>query len=106
MWLDATSMARSKKVLGGFDEEQRAVLVPAAMQVPELQAVVERAQPHGEIAGLWILRATIEELDLMYTLVEELTDAKRSRRRIEILDGPRMSLLQHGGPPQAVCHAV
>jgi hypothetical protein len=92
MCLDAASMARSKKILWGFDEEQRAVLVPAATQIPELRAVVERAQPHGEIPGLWVLRATIEELDLMYTLVEELTDATRSRRRIEVLDGLRMSL--------------
>lgn len=85
-------MARSKKVLWGFEEEQRALLVPAVMRTPELQAVVERTQPHGEIAGLWILRVTIEELNSTYTLVEELTNATRSRRRIEILDGLRMSL--------------
>lgn len=85
-------MARSRKVLWGFDDEQRAVLVPAASQVPELRSVVERVQPHGEIAGLWILRATIEELDLMYTLVEELTDETRSRRRRDVLDSLRASL--------------
>jgi hypothetical protein len=85
-------MAARKKVLWGFDEEQRAILVPATAQIPELRAVIDRAEPHGEIPGLWVLRATIEELDQMYMLVEHLTDATRSRRRIDVLDGLRMSL--------------
>ena len=39
-----------------------------------------------------LLQATVDELDEIYTLVEHLTDATRSRRRIELLDGMRMDL--------------
>lgn len=39
-----------------------------------------------------ILQATLDALDAIYTLVEQLTDATRSRRRIELLVGLRVDL--------------
>lgn len=83
---------RGKTVLWGFDDEERSVLMAATTHIPNLRAVISRAQPHTEIAGLLYLQATVAELDEMYSLVEELTDGTRSRRRIELLDGLRASL--------------
>lgn len=85
-------MARTAKRLWGFDEEQGAVLRAATMEIPALREIIERARPHGEIPGLQILHATVDELDDIYTLVEHLTDATRSRKRRELLDDLRASL--------------
>jgi hypothetical protein len=49
-------------------------------------------QPHAEIDGLLIVRATVDELADIYTLVERLEDDTRSRRPLELLDGLRASL--------------
>jgi len=68
------------------------VLMAATTHIPELREVVERGAPHDEVPGLLLLRATVEELDDIYTLVEELTDGTRSRRRRELLDSLRASL--------------
>jgi hypothetical protein len=57
-----------------------------------LRAVVARASPAADVEGLLVLQATLQELDEIYTLVEHLTDAARSRRRVELLDGMRMDL--------------
>jgi hypothetical protein len=83
---------RGKTVLWGFDAEERAALLESTTHIPELRAVIARGRPHRDIPGLLLVEATVEELDEMYTLVEELTDATRSRRRIEIYDGLRASL--------------
>ena len=85
-------MARKAKRVWGFDEEQGAVLRLATTDIPELRKVIERARPHGEIAGLHLLEATVEELDELYTLVEGLTDRTRSRKRHALLDDLRASL--------------
>jgi hypothetical protein len=76
----------------GFDDEERTLLMAATTQLPELREVVERARPHADFPGLLLLKATVEELDDIYTLVEELTDGTRSRRRRDLLDGLRASL--------------
>jgi len=83
---------RGKTVPWGFDHQERAVLWTATTHIPELRAIVARAETHGEIEGLLWLRATVAELNEIYTLVEELTDGTRSRRRIELLDGLRATL--------------
>jgi hypothetical protein len=84
---------RKKKLrVWGFDDKEREVLLTATTHIPALRAVVARASPAAEVAGLLILQATIDELDEVYTLVEHLTDATRSRHRIELLDGLRASL--------------
>lgn len=88
----ADGMARTAKRLWGFDEEQGAVLKSATMGIPALREVIEGARPHGEIPGLQVLQATVAELDDVYTLVEGLTDATRSRKRRELLDDLRASL--------------
>jgi hypothetical protein len=83
----------TKKVrVWGFDDESREVLLAGTTHIPSLRAVVARASPAAEIPGLLVLQATVDELDEIYTLVEQLTDATRSRRRIELLDGMRVDL--------------
>jgi len=83
---------RGKEVLWGFDEQERKLLRDATKELPNLRAVLARASPHVEIPGLLLVDATVPELDLMYTLVEDLTDLTRSRQRRELLDGLRASL--------------
>ena len=58
----------------------------------ELRSIISRARPHVEVPGLLLIDATVEELDEMYTLVEELTDVMPRGRRRELLDGLRASL--------------
>ena len=91
---DLSPYAPTKKKLRhwGFDDEGREVLLDATTHVPSLRAVIARASPAADVPGLLLLQATIDELDEIYTLVEELTDATRSRRRIELLDGMRADL--------------
>ncbi len=82
-----------KKVrVWGFDEESRKVLLAGTTHLPSLRAVVARASPAAEIPGLLVLQATVDELDEIYTLVEHLTDATRSRHRIDLLDDLRAGL--------------
>jgi hypothetical protein len=83
---------RGKEVNWGMDKEERQVLLDATVALPELRAVVARCKPHADVPGLLLVRATVAELDEMYTLVEDLTGGTRSRKRRELLDGLRMSL--------------
>ena len=73
--------------LWAFDDEQRGLLLDATTNIPELHAVLERARPHAEIPGLWLVQASMAELDEMYGLVEALMDGTHSRRRLDVLDG-------------------
>ena len=84
--------SQKKLRLWGFDDEGREVLLAGTTHTPSLRAIVARASPTAEVQGLLLLEATVDELDEIYTLVEHLTDATRSRRRIEMLDGMRMDL--------------
>lgn len=92
--LDLSSyLPRRKKLrLWGFDDKSREVLLGGTTHLPSLRAVIARASPAAEIKGLLVLQATVDELDAIYTLVEQLTDATRNRRRIELLDGLRADL--------------
>lgn len=83
---------RGKTVPWGMDDEEREVLWEATRWTPSLRAVIARASPHPEMPELLMLFATVSELDEVYTMVEELTDGTRSRRRRELLDGLRASL--------------
>jgi hypothetical protein len=83
---------RQKLRVWGFDDEEREVLVEATTHIPALRAVVSRGSPAVDLEQVLMMQATVDELDQVYTLVEELTATTRSRRRIEILDGLRMSL--------------
>ena len=83
---------RGKEVNWGVDAEQRAVLLEATEELPALRAVISRARIVDDIPGLLWIRATVEELDELYTLVEELTDWTRSRKRRELLDDLRATL--------------
>ena len=85
-------MARSKKRLWGFDDGEREILVAATVAIPALRGVVERAERRAELRGLWVVEASVDELDEMYSLVEALTDGTRSRRRRDQLDGMRATL--------------
>jgi hypothetical protein len=84
-------MARSKR-MWGFDDSERSVLVEATTNLPELRAVIERAERRAEFGGLWLVQATARELDEMYSLVEALMDGTRNRKRRDVLDGMRASL--------------
>ena len=81
-----------KLVLWGVDEETRELVWEASRYIPEVRAVIARATPHDEISGLLVVEAAVEELDDVYTLVEELTDLTRSRRQRALLDDLRASL--------------
>jgi len=85
-------MARAKKRLWGFDDGEREILVAATAQIPELRAVVARAAQRAELGNLWVVEASVAELDEIYSLVEALIDGTRSRRRREQLDGMRATL--------------
>ena len=88
----ARRMARTKKRLWGFDDGEREILVAATAQIPELRAVVARAVQRAELGNLWVVEASVAELDEIYSLVEALSDGTRSRRRRDQLDGMRATL--------------
>lgn len=74
--------------LWGFDDADRALLAAATVDLPSLHAVVGRAEPRPDLQpGLWVVQASLRELDEMYSLVEALMDATRSRRKIDQLEG-------------------
>jgi hypothetical protein len=83
---------RTPTVLWGLDPESREVLYAATGLIPSLRAIVARASPVAEIEGFLRVDATIDELDEIYTLVEQLSDIPRSRRQRELLDDLRRSL--------------
>lgn len=70
-----------KKRLWGLDQPQRALLLEATAWIPQLRAVVARAEPARGVDGLLLVQATVRELDQMYTLVEDLSEGARGRRR-------------------------
>ena len=76
----------------GFDDSERAVLVGATANLPELRAVVARAEPRAELGGVWLVQATMRELDDMYSLVGALMDGTRSHERLDLLEGMLASL--------------
>ena len=75
-----------------MDEQEYEILMSATATLPTLRGLIVRAAPHAEIKGLLIVRATVDELDELYTLVEHLEDATRSRPRRELPVGLRRSL--------------
>ena len=83
-------MARRNR-LWGFDDEQRDVLLAATTEIPDLRALVVRAQRRPDV-DLWLVQASFRELDDMYSLVGALMDGTRSRRKLDLLDGMLASL--------------
>ena len=81
-----------KMLLWGVDEESRDLLLAATKALPALRAIVARASPVAEVEGFLRIDATLAELDALYSLVEQLTDGTRSRRRIDLLEELRGSL--------------
>jgi hypothetical protein len=81
-----------KQVNWGVDDEERTVLLGATAHLPALRAVIARSKPHLEVAGLLLIRATVAELNELYTLVEQLSAGTRSRKRRELYDELRASL--------------
>ncbi len=77
----------SRKRLWGFDESEREVLIAATAELPSLRAVVARAERRMDLRGLWVVQASLRELDEIYSLVEALMDGTRGRRRLEQLEG-------------------
>ena len=79
-------------VCWGIDDAERDFLREYTADTFKLRGIVARARPHADVPGLLLINATVEELDEMYTLVEELTDIMTGRRKRELLDGLRASL--------------
>ncbi len=79
-------MTRGRR-LWGFDAEERRVLIEATPNIPKLGALVARAQPRPDLGDVWVVQATVRELDEMYSLVEAMMDATRGRKRLELLEG-------------------
>jgi hypothetical protein len=84
-------MPRRKRVWG-FDDADRELLAAATREIPTLRAMVARAGRREDLGGLWVVEASVGELDEMYSLVEAMMDGTRSRRRIEQLEGMLASL--------------
>jgi hypothetical protein len=78
-------MGRRKR-LWSFDDEERRVLLEATAGIPELQAILLRAARRPDL-GVWLVEASVSELDQLYSFVEALMDATRSRKRLDLLDG-------------------
>lgn len=85
-------MARSKARLWGFDDGERELLIQATEQLPELRAVVQRAERRADLNGLWLVKSNVEELDEMYSLVQALMDGTRSRKKLSLLEEMLASL--------------
>jgi hypothetical protein len=83
-WL-VRGMARRKR-LWGIDDEERRVLLEATAGIPELQAVLVCAKQRPDL-GVWLVEASVSELDELYSFVGALMDATRSRKRLDLLDG-------------------
>jgi hypothetical protein len=90
--LSAHVLRKKKARVWGFDDESRGVLLAATTHIAALRAVIARACPVDSVPGLLVVNGTVEEFDEIYTLVEHLSDATRSRRRLDLLDGLRASL--------------
>jgi hypothetical protein len=58
-------MGRAKR-LWGFDDEERRALVEATANIPRLAAVIARASRRAEVGGMWVVEASMRELDEMY----------------------------------------
>ena len=84
------AMSRGKRIWG-FDDSEREILVDATAGLPELSALVARADKRADL-GLWIVQSSVSELDEMYSLVEALMGGTRSRRRRDSLEGMLASL--------------
>ncbi len=80
-------MARNKNRLWGFDDAERELLIGATEHLPELRAVIERAERRADLDGLWLVKSNVDELDEMYSLVQALMDGTRSRKKLDLLDG-------------------
>ena len=79
-------------MLWGIDDAERDFLRAHTVEMFELRSIISRARPHVDAPGLLLIEATVEELDEMYTLVEELTDLMPRGRKRELLDELRASL--------------
>lgn len=71
---------------GDSTTRKRELLVAATVELPSLRAVIARAERRWDLRGLWVVQASVRELDAICDLVEELMDGTRSRRQLEQLE--------------------
>ncbi|AUX25823.1 uncharacterized protein SOCEGT47_063750 [Sorangium cellulosum] len=90
--LSSHELRKQEVRVWGLDDESRGLLRAETTHMPALRAVLARARQVDSAPGLLLVDATVEELDEMYTLVDHLLDATRSRRRRELLGGLRADL--------------
>ncbi len=84
-------VARGRR-LWGFDDQQRRILFDATEEIPTIRSVLARAEQRADLDGLWVLQATVRELDEIYSLVEALMDCTRGRKKLDLLEGLLSSL--------------
>jgi hypothetical protein len=70
-----------------FNDADRALLLEATAERPELRALVARARRTAELPGLWTLQASKAELFDLWELDDELMDGQMSPQRFDQLDG-------------------
>jgi hypothetical protein len=75
-----------------FDDQARSLLLRATEGLPELRSVIGLAERQPALDNRWEVTASLEDLNDLYTLVEQLIDQARSRKQREMLDGLRFSL--------------
>ena len=90
-WLAVHVVSRGRR-LWGFDDEERRVLFDATVEIPTIRRVLTRAEQRADLDGLWVLQATVRELDEIYSLVEALMDGTRGRKKLDLLEGLLASL--------------
>ncbi len=82
----------NRRRLWGFDDEARQLLLDATTEMPELRAVITRAEVRADLGGFWVVQASGRELNDMYDLVGALMSSTRSRKKRDLLDGLLASL--------------
>ncbi len=75
-----------------FDDQARRLLLRSTAGRPELRSVIGRAERQPALDNRWEVTASLEDLNDLYTLVEQLIDQTRGRRQRATLDGIRLSL--------------
>jgi hypothetical protein len=76
----------------GFDDRERMFLLAETTWLPELRALVMRAQRDADVPELWFVEATGQDLSEVRRMVEALAQGQRIRQLRALLDGLHRSL--------------
>lgn len=73
-------------LLWGFSDADRAILLEATAELPELRALIARAKQRTDLPGAWTVHASKGELYDLWEVIDELMDGLTDPRRLEQLD--------------------